>query len=106
MIKRKPWPIGTCDACGKPDAKGFVVASAFGPCSNALCTECIETGREVYDQMVDYIAMAGRWPDDINDIYQEEVRHQLKLHNRSEEEFAADVEREIEFFNTMPGGDF
>lgn len=42
--------------------------------------------------MVDYIADAGRWPDDINEVYQEEVRRQLKLHSKTEEEFKEDVE--------------
>jgi len=36
-MKRKPWPIDTCDVCGKKEAVGFVVASAFGAHSNAVC---------------------------------------------------------------------
>ena len=45
--------------------------------------------------MVNYISCAGHWPQDINDTYQEEVRRQLKLHDKTEAEFAADVDEEI-----------
>ena len=44
----------------------------------------------------------GRFPDDISDVYKKEVRRQLKLHNKSEEEFIVDVDKaikeEMEFF--------
>jgi hypothetical protein len=53
--------------------------------------------------MVEYIANAGRWPEDINEIYQEEVRRQLRLHNKTEAEFAADVEKAIAFERAMLG---
>jgi hypothetical protein len=97
MTERKPANIGNCAVCGKPDAKGYVVASAFGPCSNAICLDCLIQGKEVYEQMVAYIAIAGRWPDDVNEFYQREVRRQLKLHNKTEEEFAKDVDCVIAF---------
>jgi hypothetical protein len=45
--------------------------------------------------MVHYIACAGRFPDAINPGYQAIVREQLKLHNKTEEEFIADVDRSI-----------
>jgi hypothetical protein len=45
--------------------------------------------------MVNYISGAGHWPEDINDIYQAEVRRQLKLHNVPEEVFKFEVERAI-----------
>lgn len=90
MIKLK------CAGCKK--AEGItVVCSMFGATSFALCDTCLREGREDYRNMVNYISCAGRWPDDINDIYQAEVRRQLKLHDKTEAEFAADVEEAIAF---------
>lgn len=88
MIKLK------CAGCKK--AEGItVVCSMFGATSFALCDKCLQEGREDYRNMVNYISCAGHWPQDINDIYQEEVRRQLKLHNKTEEEFRNDVEEAI-----------
>jgi hypothetical protein len=97
--KIEPQKIEKCAACGTKNTEGFVVCSAFGAFSFPLCMSCISEGREVYSQIVDYIADAGFWPDGINEDYQEEVRRQLRLHNKTEEEFAADVEQAIIFFN-------
>jgi hypothetical protein len=101
--KIEPQKIEKCAACGATDTEGFVVCSGFGPFSFPLCLSCISEGREVYRQVVDYIADAGQWPDDINADYQEEVRRQLRLHNKTEEEFAADVENAIAFERAMVG---
>ena len=88
MIKLK------CAGCKK--AEGItVVCSMFGATSFALCDKCLREGREDYRNMVNYISCAGHWPQDINDIYQEEVRRQLKLHGKTEEEFRNDVEEAI-----------
>jgi hypothetical protein len=89
--------IEKCEACGAENVKGLVACSLFGAYSGAWCENCIREGRDSYNLMVDYIANAGRWPDDINEIYQEEVRRQLKLHDKTEAEFAADVENVIAF---------
>lgn len=88
--------IEKCAACGAKNVKGQVASSAFGAMSFAYCEECLATDREPYRAIVDYISSAGRWPKDINESYQREVRRQLKLHNKTEEEFVADVEREFE----------
>lgn len=94
MIKLK------CGGCKK--AEGTVtVCSMFGSISYVLCEDCLKSGKENYRNMVEYIANAGRWPEDINEIYQEEVRRQLRLHNKTEEEFAADVEKAIAFERAM-----
>lgn len=88
MIKLK------CAGCKK--AEGItVVCSMFGATSFALCDKCLKEGREDYRNMVNYISCAGHWPQDINDIYQAEVRRQLKLHNVPEEVFKFEVERAI-----------
>lgn len=101
--KFEPQKIEKCTACGVTETEGFVVCSGFGPFSFPLCLRCISEGREVYRQVVDYIADAGHWPDDINADYQEEVRRQLRLHNKTEAEFAADVENAIAFERAMFG---
>lgn len=102
--KIEPQKIEKCAACGTTDTEGLVVCSGFGAFSFPLCLSCISEGREVYRQVVDYIADAGHWPDDINADYQEEVRRQLRLHNKTEAEFAADVENALAFERAMFGG--
>jgi hypothetical protein len=97
--KIEPQKIEKCAACGAKDTKGFVVCSGFGAFSDTLCLSCISEGREVYQHVVNDISCAGPWPDGINEDYQEEVRRQLRLHNKTEEEFAADVEQANIFFN-------
>ena len=84
-----------CDACGK-ECETFVAASAYGATSFAYCAECLANGREPYDAIVGYIACAGHFPDDINEVYRTDVYKQLKLHGVSEEQFIRDVDISIE----------
>lgn len=81
---------GICDSCA---TKGGVVTvcSVWGPLSFSICENCLLEGKDPYMYMVNYIAEAGLWPQDINSHYQSLVRKQLKLHNISEEQFAHDV---------------
>ena len=85
MIKLK------CGGCKKAEGS-ITVCSIFGAISYVLCEDCIRVGKENYSNMVSYISNAGHWPQDINEVYQAEVRRQLKLHNKTEEEFKSDVE--------------
>jgi hypothetical protein len=96
MIKLK------CVGCKKAEGT-TTVCSIFGAISYVLCEDCLRSGKENYRNMVEYIANAGHWPEDINEIYQEEVRRQLRLHNKTEAEFAADVEKAIAFERAMFG---
>ena len=84
-----------CDVCGK-ESETFVACSAYGAISYAYCKECLANGREPYNAIVAYISCAGHFPDDINKVYQEDVRRQLKLHGISEEQFIKDVDNAIE----------
>ena len=84
-----------CDVCRAKNVKGIVACSMFGAQTFAYCEDCMATYREPYRAMVDYIAAAGHWPQDINEAYQAEVRRQLKLHNIPEEVFKLEVERAI-----------
>jgi hypothetical protein len=95
--------IVKCKACGAEKVKGLVACSLFGAFTGAWCEECLRIGRDSYDLMVDYIASAGRWPDGINEVYQCEVRRQLRLHDKTEEEFKKDIDKIIEFLRSdMP----
>ncbi len=84
-----------CDVCGK-DGEVFVASSMYGPISFAYCKECLANEREPYDAIVGYIACAGHFPDDINEVYREDVYRQLKLHGVSEVQFIKDVNDCIE----------
>lgn len=94
--------LNTCAVCGKTE-ECEVVCGYFGAYSYAICKDCLESGKEPYKAMVSYIANAGRFPDNINLGYQALVREQLKLHNKTEEEFIKDVDNCINemyaFFN-------
>ena len=89
--------LRSCDVCGTKEVLGMVACSAFGAQSFAYCEECLAKGREPYSVIVDYISSAGRWPSGINAVYQKEIRRQLRLHNKTEAEFAADVKNAIAF---------
>lgn len=84
-----------CDVCGK-EGEVFVASSMYGPISFAYCVECVANEREPYDAIVGYIACAGHFPNDINEVYREDVYRQLKLHGVSEEQFIRDVDMSIE----------
>ena len=97
------YDITKCEACGAENTKGLVACSLFGSYSGSWCENCLTEGRDSYSQMISYIAAAGRWPDDINKVYQQEVRRQLKLHNKTEEEFKRDIDDLIEHIkNELP----
>ena len=85
------WSSGECNVCG---AKGpvAVCSSLFGATSYAYCQDCFDMSKEPYRAIVNYISAAGHWPQDISERYQHEVRRQLKLHNKTEEEFRNDIE--------------
>lgn len=81
---------GTCDVCGKQT--GVVVCcSSCGPISFSYCHDCLENGFEPYRALVACISSIGKWPDDVNPNYQEFVRKNLSFHNKTEEEFIADL---------------
>ena len=87
--------IEICEVCGAKDVLGFPVCSIFGAQTFACCEACLAVDKEPYRAIVNYISAAGHWPQDINPMYQREVRRQLKLHNKTEEEFRNDVEEAI-----------
>ena len=98
MIALQKMFHSSCDVCGKVTEDVVVCSSSFGPFSMALCKDCLAQGKEPYSVIVGYIAMAGRFPEAINEEYQKEVRRQLTLHGISEEQFIADVNKAIEDF--------
>lgn len=82
---------GTCDVCGNK-TKVVVASSGYGPISHAYCKDCCEKGLEPYGTMVAYISGAGRFPEDINPDYVNDVRRILPLIGKTEEQFIADCE--------------
>ena len=92
---------GRCDVCGA-DANVVVASSMLGAISFAYCENCWNAGAEPYGALVEYIACAGHWPNDINEKYQGRVRSILSYFGKSEEEFAQDVESAILRDNQIP----
>jgi hypothetical protein len=85
---------GVCAVCGK-ETDVVACASSMGAISFAYCEDCLNKGLEPYNAMVDYIACAGRFPDDINAAYQEHCRNICRELNISEEKFIADVDKSM-----------
>ena len=85
-----------CDCCGKIKDVA-TVASVFGG-SYSYCMDCLNKGAEPYHAMVDYIACAGHFPDDVNISYQVVCREILKRLGVSEKQFAKDVDAAIANF--------
>lgn len=86
---------GKCDVCNK-ESKVAVCASTMGPVSFSYCKECLSKGLEPYKIMVISIACAGKFPDGINEAYQNEVRRILKELGKTEEEFIVDVNKSFD----------
>lgn len=82
-----------CDVCGNPAR--VVAASAYGATSYAFCDDCLEKGLEPYSGVVAYIACAGYFPEDIDEVYRADVRRMLPLWGKTEEEFIRDVDEMI-----------
>lgn len=85
---------GKCAVCDK-EGEVFVASSACGAMSLAYCAECLASGAEPWSDLVFYVSLAGHYPDQINEMYREIVRDTCKRLHRTEEEFAAAVETEI-----------
>ncbi len=83
-----------CDVCGR-QVPVRVACSAYGPISFGYCEDCLSKNLEPYSAVVAYIACAGRFPDEINEAYQHDVRRMLPLWNKTEEEFIRDVDAAI-----------
>lgn len=92
LLDIKPPVMKQCDCCKKWVSNTHAVSSVFGAFTLSVCDDCALSGRDSYGLMVSYIGCAGRFPDDINETYREEVRYQLKLHGKSEEQFIKDVD--------------
>lgn len=87
--------VGKCDVCGK-ETDVVVCASSMGAVSWSYCKDCFHDGLEPYNTIVSYIACAGRFPEEINEEYQQEVRRMLNKLGKTEKEFIADVDKSIE----------
>lgn len=86
---------GKCSVCGA-EGKVFVCCSACGSMLNVYCADCLASGAEPWGDLVAYIALAGRYPDAINEEYRAIVRDTCRRLGKTEAEFAAAVDAEIE----------
>ena len=84
-----------CDVCGK-HRSAAVACSGYGPISFAYCKDCLEKELEPYWVVVAYISCVGHFPQDINEVYQKDVRRMLPLWGKTEAEFIRDVEAAIQ----------
>lgn len=105
IISKSLWNQASCDVCGKV-AECTVCSSLFGAFSFAYCQDCFDVSKEPYSAIVNMISCAGPWPTGISSEYQKEVRRQLKLHNKTEDEFIRDLKEADEqmqlFLETIP----
>ena len=92
---------GKCAVCGRA-APVYVACSGYGPVSIAYCESCLRNAMEPYSIVVAYIACAGRFPKDINEAYQRDVRRMLPLWGKSESEFIRDVNEAIREMEECP----
>ena len=92
LLDITPPVMKQCDCCKKWVSNTHAVSSVFGAFTIGVCDECAISGRDSYELMVSYISCAGKFPDDINEAYREDVRCQLKLHGKTEEQFIKDVD--------------
>jgi hypothetical protein len=67
-----------------------VLSSGYGALSLAYCKDCCENNLEPYGIMVSYIACGGKFPEEINPTYVNDVRRILKALEISEEKFTKD----------------
>lgn len=90
--------MNKCASCGANVDNLTTVSSIFGGVSFGVCDECLVLMKEPYSIMVDSIScvVADDFPNGINEMYLSEIQRQLKLHNKSEEEFKKDLLKSIE----------
>ena len=88
--------IGVCDVCGR-SAAVTVCCSACGGQSFAYCRQCLRSGAEPWGTLVSYISCAGRYPEDVNEEFRTIVRDTCARLGRTEEEFAAAVNDQLDF---------
>ena len=90
----EPDRIDTCAVCGERGPV-YVRTSLLGGITNGYCQKCLVSGAEPWGDLVTYISRAGHYPDDINWVYRNIVRVTCKRLGKTEEEFAAAVDDEI-----------
>ena len=84
--------MSKCDVCGK-ETNTIVCSSTCGAISFAYCKECLSNGIEPYDALVGM----GLYYADINSNYKKQILDpSLKFHNKTREQFDADVEAQDE----------
>lgn len=92
--------MGKCDVCGK-ETNTTVCCSTCGAISFAYCTECLNAGREPYSVLIGM----GIYSADINESFKQAVLFpNLKFHNKTVEQFDADVRKLNESYDQWVKG--
>lgn len=79
-----------CAVCGKP--ADVVACSSLEAMSFAYCYDCIENDLEPYGHVVVHVGCNyGKFPDDVPEEFQREIRHMLPFWGKTEEEFTRAV---------------
>lgn len=96
---------GVCNVCGKESDYTHVCCSACGATSYRYCLTCLNKGIEPYSALVGM----GLPYESINDNFKEHILNpSLKFHNRTVEQFNADVKKldddMIAYFNRLTEG--
>ena len=85
--------MSKCDVCGK-EAKTIVCCSTCGAISFSYCEDCLRNGIEPYDALVGM----GLYYADINNKYKQQILDpSLRFHNKTREQFDADVQAQDEW---------
>ncbi len=87
MSEKRP-----CACCGE-EKEVFVACSTLGAFSFAYCASCLNAGVEPYSALVDYIACAGRYPDDIHPDWLEFIKLNLEFYGKTEDQFKKDLKK-------------
>jgi hypothetical protein len=102
-LESDPIDLGVCDCCGEEPAVG-VAAVPYVPISITWGSKCLQAGIIPYWVAVANTAVCGGL-DQTNDDWKQLVKITLKYFGKTDEEFAADVVKDIALFEEKEGSD-
>lgn len=93
---------GVCSVCG---AQGdvAVACSTLGGITNAYCQDCLDSGAEPWGDLVFTCSMNGPYPDAVNEEFRQTVLDTCARLGKTEADFAAAVQAELESEQNIPG---
>lgn len=82
--------MSKCAVCGR-DGETFVACSMCGGITLRYCHDCLLAGVEPWDELVNYIAICGNYPEDIDNVFCDIVRDTCERLGKTEDDFIKDV---------------